>query len=336
MDWCKNMEVKIYTYEYTSGIGEYIESFVKQKRNVGFPYNSSARILRMFDEMMKDNFPDLKTITKETIECWISLKPGEHPNGLLRRITPVRQLSKYIKCLDKNCYVVPGHIPNKQIKYEPHIYTKEELMAFFEVTDNLDYSPFSPFKEYIAPVIFRLFFLCGMRHSEALLLKMDDINFDENYLRIKESKSWKERKVYFSDEVKDMLIEYNEIISEQIPDRRYFFPAARGEKPMHASTTLNWFHDICEEAFKNIPLIGTKRVIHSFRHTYATERLNRWVENGTDINVMFPYFSMYMGHSNYIDTDYYLKLVPSFYPEMNKRMSQVNSDILPEVIENEE
>ena len=64
MDWCKNMEVKIYTYEYTSGIGEYIESFVKQKRNVGFPYNSSARILRIFDEMMKDNFPDLKTITK--------------------------------------------------------------------------------------------------------------------------------------------------------------------------------------------------------------------------------------------------------------------------------
>lgn len=336
MDWSEVMEVKIYEYEYVSGIGEYIESFVKQKRNAGYPYNSSARILRHFDKMMLDYFPDLNIITKDTVDCWISLKPDEHPNGLLRRITPVRQLSSYIKCFDDDCYIVPGHIPNKQIKYDPHIYTKEELMAFFKVVDSLGPSVYSPYREYIAPVIFRLFFLCGMRHSEVLNLEMEDVNFDERYLRIKESKSWKERKVYFSDEIRDMLIEYNEIISALKPERRYFFPAVRGEKPISKCSTLNWFHEICDEAFKDIPLIGTKRVIHSFRHAYATERLNRWIEDGVDVNVMYPYFSRYLGHSDYADTDYYIKLVSSFYPEMNKRMSSVNEAILPEVLDDEE
>lgn len=336
MDWSKVMEVKIYEYKYVSGIGEYIQSFVKQKRNAGYPYNSSARILRHFDKMMLDYFPDLKIITKNTVDCWISLKPDEHPNGLLRRITPVRQLSSYIKCFDDDCYIVPGHIPNKQIKYDPHIYTKEELVAFFKVADSLESSVYSPYREYIAPVIFRLFFLCGMRHSEVLNLEIDDVNFDENYLRIKESKSWKERKVYFSDEIRNMLIEYNEIISALKPERRYFFPSIRGEKPIDKSSTLSWFHEICDEAFKDIPLIGTKRVIHSFRHTYATERLNRWIEDGTDVNVMYPYFSRYLGHSDYADTDYYIKLVSSFYPEMNKRMSSVNEAILPEVLDDEE
>ena len=225
------MEVKIYNYPYNSKIKDYITSFVSQKRNAGYPYNSSARILKIFDEMIINNFPNETTITKEMIDFWIAYKPGEHPNGLLRRMTPIRQLSIYIKYFDDNCYVVPGHIPNKQIKYDPHIYTKEELIAFFNVTDNLKPSIYSPYKVYIAPVIFRLFFLCGMRHSEVLHLEMDDINDDYKCLRIKESKSWKERKIYISDELSRMLKEYDEIISELKPNRKFFFPSSAPTEP---------------------------------------------------------------------------------------------------------
>lgn len=35
----------------------------------------------------------------------------------MRRITPVRQLGKYLKGLGYDVYVIPGHIPDKQIKY---------------------------------------------------------------------------------------------------------------------------------------------------------------------------------------------------------------------------
>ena len=330
------MEVKIFNYPYNSKIGEYIVSFVSQKRNAGYPYNSSARILRVFDEMIMENFPDETTITKEMIDFWIAYKPKEHPNGLLRRMTPVRQLSIYIKYFDDNCYVVPGHIPNRPIKYDPHIYTKEEIIAFFNVADNLKPSIYSPYKVYIVPVIFRLFFLCGMRHSEVLRLEMDDIHDDYKCLRIKESKSWKERKIYLSDELSKMLKEYDEIISELKPNRKFFFPSCNCEGPVSKSSVLLWFKEISREAFKDIPLKGTKRVIHSFRHTYATERLTRWIEDDVDVNVMYPYFSRYFGHSDYADTDYYIKLVSSFYPEMNKRMNKVNEEILPEVLDYEE
>ena len=103
------MEVKIYNYSYNSKIKDYITSFVSQKRNAGYPYNSSARILKVFDEMIINNFSNETTITKEMIDFWIAYKPGEHPNGLLRRMTPIRQLSIYIKYFDDSCYVVPGH-----------------------------------------------------------------------------------------------------------------------------------------------------------------------------------------------------------------------------------
>lgn len=206
---------------------------------------------------------------------------------------------------------------------------------FFNVVDNLKPSIYSPYKTYIAPVIFRLFFLCGMRHSEVIRLEKDDIYDDYKCLRIKESKSWKERKIYLSDELSGMLKEYDEIISLLEPNRNFFFPSCICDGPISNTTVSTWFKEISKEAFKDIPLKGSKRVIHSFRHTYATERLTRWIEDDIDVNTMYPYFSRYLGHSDYADTDYYIKLVSSFYPEMNKRMNKVNEEILPEVLDYE-
>ena len=65
------------------------------------------------------------------------------------------------------------------------------------------------------------------------------------------------------------------------------------------------------------------------------DRLNSWVKEGLDVTVLYPYLSEYMGHSNFADTDYYLALVESFYPEIEKRMAEINDNILPEVLNEE-
>ncbi len=324
------MAVKIYEFDYSSGIGEYIASFVKQKRAAGYPYNESARILLNFDNMIAEEFPDTESITKPIIDCWILCNSDIHPNTLLRRMTPIRQLSKYIDGLGIETYIVPGHIPDRQIKYDPHIYTREELIRLFSAIDHLPVSSFSPYRHLIAPVIFRLYYLCGMRLSEAVNLEVSDIDIENGALTIQESKSWKMRRVYISDETRKMIEEYDQIISEILPNRRMFFPAVRGEGPIHPGTIECWFKSIREEAFKDAACAGLKMRIHDLRHTFATERLNRWVEEGVDINIMYPYLSRYLGHSNFYDTDYYLKLAPSFYTEMNKRMKSVNNQVLPE------
>lgn len=331
------MEVKIYNYQYSSLFAPHIENFIRLKRNAGFPYNSSARILRVFDEMIMDKFPDSRYFTKEIVDAWISLKPNEHPNGLLRRMTPIRGLSQYMYKTGIGDYIIPGHIPDHQIKYEAHIYTKDELISFFREADNIPYSSFSPYKCYIIPVIFRLYFLCGLRLSEGIHIKREDINFNTGCITISESKSWKLRKIYVSQELLAMLREYDEIIDNKMPDRRCFFPTFNGDSFIAKCTIGNWFHEIEKIAFKDIPLVGNKRTTHCFRHTFATERINRWIEDEeVNINVMYPYLSQYMGHCHFEDTDYYLKLVASFYPEINKRMAEVNSNVLPEVDEYEE
>jgi integrase len=315
---------------FKSLFGDRINDFICQKRAVGYPYQSSARILRHFDLLAAEKFPDELTVTKEICSAWLRHKPGEHPNGLLRRITPIRQLSKYLRGLGYDAYVIPGHIPNKQIKYEAHIYTSAELKAFFAAVDRCRPSRYSPTGRYVIPVIFRLLYCCGLRSSEARLLMREDVNLETGKIIIRESKGRKARIVCMSDDLRELCVEYDSIIEVIIAGRKVFFPNRAGE--CYSKGAIDkWFHGFWDACPESNMIAGNPARVHDFRHSYAVHRLNQWVRDGQDINALYPYLSEYMGHSNYADTDYYLSLVEEFYPEMEQRLSSLNDGILPEV-----
>lgn len=317
-------------YVYKSRIGKHIADFISQKRASGYPYLSSARILLQLDKLIFSGFPEETMLTRKICDAWIHLKPGEHPNGLSRRITPVRQLGKYLKGLGYNTYVIPGHIPDRQIKYEAHIYTEPELKAFFAAINRCPPSPFSPTRRFIIPVIFRLLYCCGLRLSEARLLNRNDIDLESGKIFIRESKGWKARIVFLSQDLLTVCQEYDSIMDTLLPKRQYFFPK-KDDSYFSRTTIEHWFHEFWDGLPESKLLTGNPARVHDFRHGFAVHRLNQWVREGQDINSLYPYLSEYMGHSSYGDTDYYLSLVEEFYPEMEQLLLSVNQDILPEV-----
>ncbi|MBN1550932.1 tyrosine-type recombinase/integrase [bacterium] len=322
-------------FEYKSQLGKHIEEFISQKRASGYPYQTSARILFHLDKFALEEFPEESMLTQKICNAWIHIKPGEHPNGLLRRITPIRQLGKYMKGLGYNAYVIPGHIPDRQIKYEAHVYTDTELKAFFAAIDCCPSSPFSPTRSFVIPVIFRLLYCCGLRQSEARLLDRNDIDLESGKIIIRESKGWKARIVYLSQDLLSVCREYDSIMDSLLPKRNVFFPN-KDDNSFSGATIERWFHEFWDGLPESKLVTGNPARVHDFRHGYAVHRLNQWVREGQDINSLYPYLSEYMGHSNYADTDYYLSLVEEFYPEMEHLLLSVNNDVLPEVYYEEE
>lgn len=315
---------------FRSKLGPDLEAFLVQKRAAGYPYVHSASVLGELDSMVIKEFPESGILSKEICTAWIEKCSKLHQNTLLRKITPVRQFGKYIAGMGKPAYIIPGGIPHKQIHYDAHIFTEIELKSFFASIDQCRKSPFSPYRCYVIPVIFRLLFTCGLRSSEARLLSAADVDLSTGKIMVKKTKGWEARIIYASLEMLDLLRRYDGIIRRHLPGREAFFPNRRGD--YYSDSVLDaWFHEFWDPLPEAAVTKGNKPRVHDLRHSYCVYRLNQWVRENADLNALYPYLSEFVGHSNFADTDYYLTLSESFYPELQARMRGINNAILPEV-----
>lgn len=315
--------------KFSSSLSEYLYLFVEQKQAAGFLYVSNIGKLRMFDEMVSEKYPDARTVTKEIFKSWADLR-SIYPRTILNDVNVIRQFSKYLNSIGIEAYIVPDKTFKIPPRYEPHIFTDEEKIDFFRAVDHCTWNKCSPTKCYVAPMIFRLLYCCGLRASEAVMLSRADVDLETGRVVIRASKRWRERIIYVSRDLLANLKEYDTLISELIPNRVAFFPNRKGMF-FAASILDKWFHDFWDSLPAASRIIGNTPRVHDWRHTFFTDRLNSWTCEGADINALSMYLSEYGGHSHYAADDYYQHLTTSFYPEMEKRMSQSNRNILPEV-----
>jgi integrase len=314
---------------YKSSLREHISRFISLKQLLGHPYDANARILKDFDAVVFERFPGADTVSKAISDVWIEVR-ASHPKSLEHNVSAVRQFTKYLNGIGIPAYITPKGYINNRVKYEPHIYTLMERIAFFNAIDQCPFRRVSPTKHFIVPIVFRLLFCCGLRASEVMMLKRTDVDLISGKIFIRESKGWTARIIYISDDLLENLTEYDKIIEAMLPGRIPFFPNRKGS--FYSSNILDkWFHEFWDDLPVAQLVTGNSPRVHDWRHTMITERLNRWVVEDRNVNALYVYLSEYVGHSSYASTDYYLHLVASFYPEMKKRLSPMDRDILPEV-----
>jgi integrase len=306
-----------------------IEGLIEQKKSIGYPYDSSAQILKAFSVFCMNNYPNETILTKEIAMHWAERRQDENVNGLVRRITPVRQLAKYMNGIGIDAYIIPQGIPGKQTRYVPHIFTDQELWAFFAEIDQCAVSPYSPARHLVIPVFFRVLYCCGLRLSEARLLKVEDVDLETGKLTIRQSKGNKDRNVMLSEEVLNLCRIYHAKVSRIFPDRVGFFPNQCREF-YNDNVVDRWFHLFWDKTgITNIS--GNPPRVRDFRHTFAVKRLNLWVQEGKDLNAYLPYLSMYLGHAHLTETDYYLHFVPEFFPLFKEKTREKCAHLIPEV-----
>jgi integrase/recombinase XerD len=307
----------------------YIEGLIEQKRSLGCPYEESARILRTFEAFCQKHYPAETRLTHKLVMQWAEKREDEQVSGLERRLSPVRQLAKYMNRLGQEAYVIPPGLPGKRIRYVPHIFTDPELQAFFAEIDRCSVDPRRPARHLVIPVFFRLLYGCGLRLSEARQLQVDDVDLTTGKLVIRQSKGHKDRTVMMSEEVLNLCRVYQTKVSRLSADRLAFFPNPEGQ-PYSCGLIDSWFHQFWDKTgFAHGS--GNPPRVHDFRHTFAVKRLNLWVQEGKDLNACLPYLSQYLGHAHLIATDYYLHLVPEFFPVVKEKSRAYGANLIPKV-----
>ncbi len=314
---------------FTSRFQETLDTFLDQKQAVGFPYQSGTYILRAFDRFCATHCPDADTLTRDVVLAWAARRPGEHVNTLARRVTPLRQFAQYLNGQGIPAYVLPAGLPGRQVRYVPHIYTPAELTAFFQAADLLPDDPHSPMRHWVVPVLFRVLYCCGLRASEATQLTVDDVDLVTGTLHIRAGKGHKDRCVPLAPDVWALCQVYDAQVRARCPDRVAFFPNPRGEP--YGRHFLDYsFHAVWARAGLGV-VPGNPPRVHDFRHSFAVHRLNAWVRDHREVAALLPYLTMYLGHAHLAATDYYLHLVPEFFPVVTAVSAPRHGALIPAV-----
>src|SRR5712671_934369 len=170
-----------------------ITALVTQKRATGYEYDTEERVLARFAAFSGSQFPGLEAPTRASVEAWITSarERGVKPATLQGLAAPVRELARWLGRRGVPAYVLPAGALPRPSRYVPHIYTDPELAALFAQTDRCRYCAEVPLRHLIMPVLFRTIYACGLRASEARLLRAGDVDTGAGVLHIRDAKGGK-------------------------------------------------------------------------------------------------------------------------------------------------
>lgn len=314
---------------YNSIYGLHIKQFLELKRTLGFKFGSGAFYLSKIDLFAQERSETSLGITKEFADQWCQKRANEKENSRYSRIGFLVQLSSYMRDLGIPSYI-PKLPPFPQSTFIPYIYSKTEIDALFIACDELRLRIMNAQTSlFCMPALLRLLYCTGLRIGEALVLKNEDVNLDDNYLQVRDSKNGKERIIPISDSLASVFKEYV-WHREKLPfiqkASEYFFVRADG---MRCGQSVNgWFKKCLDSAGISHGATQSPR-IHDLRHTFAVTSLANMAESGIDLYVSLPILSNYLGHQSLQATNHYVRLTASMYPDLIRQVDTVCLDVFP-------
>ena len=312
------------------GLAAAIAALVAEKRAVGYKYDAEERILARFEAFCQQEFPGPGTVTRESVEAWITAgrERGVRPATLQGLAAPVRELARWLARRGIAAYVLPPRALPRPARYVPHIYTDRELADLFAATDRCHYSSEVPFRHLVMPVLFRTAYACGLRISEARLLRTGDVDTAAGVLQVRDAKGGKDRQVPVSGPLRERLAGYQARMAGQ-PGWDWFFPGSRPGEPMTLANVYKNFRRFLWQARISHGGRGHGPRVHDLRHTFAVNNLRAWFAAGGDVNALLPVLQAYLGHCEIGDTAYYLRLTAESYPHIAARVQAEYGGIVP-------
>jgi integrase len=283
-------------------LAELVESYLAVRRTTGFDLKAQANTLKSFAA-----FSDAKGqhhVSAETAIEWA----GSAPSLLRRayRLGDVIRFARYIRAEDQRHQIPPAVFGSeKHHRPVPFIFSTLDLQRLLQATSEL--SGRDSFRAHTYRTFFGLLACTGLRVSEALRLRFDDITSDG--LVIRRSKFQKSRLIPLHETAQRALEQYLQIRRPYAPVENHVF-VSLARKPILINAAEVTFRTVVQK-------IGLPRgpglprpTLHSLRHTFAVRALENCPDGRDHITKHMLALSTYLGHSEVAYTYWYLEATP--------------------------
>lgn len=312
--------------EFKSNLKDRINDFISFKRSIGKKYSNILYYVRFVDEANL-KIGNYDYLTKEVLEEAVNSAVSKCKSLDRNFYSYFRELSKYLNTIDGKSYILGDNYKSKMYHANIYLFSNEEIRKFFTTLDRMTEES-GKLTMYIIQAVFYVMYFCGIRCVEARMLKTEDVNIDEMYFIIRNSKNHNDRKLFITDEVIKVLKSLDGRLSMIIPDRTYFFSIYVNGYLSSQFISTN-FRKVWTSAGMSMNVTPRPRA-YDFRHHFACANIMKWMNEGKDVHAMLPYLMTYMGHSSLESTYYYIHLIPEFFSKYNE-LSSISNELLPEV-----
>lgn len=289
---------------------EAVQRYLEERRRLGFALIAPATELKRFARFA-DSRGHEGPITQELQIAWAR----EHVRRTsavtaARRLEIARPFVAYYRQFEVACEIPPaGVLGRGHRRLTPHIYTDEEIQALLDAAGGL--TPRGGMRPLMYCTLFGLIIAAGLRLSEALQLKVCDVDLDEATVTVRQTKFHKSRCLPIAASVVQALVQYRDRRNRHAdPGAAAPFFASHNGGILPKRTVENVFARMRPSLQWQARGDHAHPRIQDLRHTFAVRRVQRWREAGVSVEHGMFWLCTYLGHAKISDTYWYLTGVP--------------------------
>jgi integrase len=279
-----------------------IDAYLALRRAVGFRLKTEEQLLHEFARWAAERGDT--HVRTQTVTEWAAAARSTWQRE--RRLRVVAGFARHARAEDPRHEVplifVFGRRP---VRPRPHLYSPEELRRLLAAASQLP--AIWPLRPQVFTTLFGLLASSGLRVSEALALRFDDVTSDG--LIIRKTKFNKNRLVPLHATTAAALGRYLELRRRASRVSDYVFVSPKGGRLPFPTVHTTFLQLMRHAGLRSGPGTPGPR-IHDMRHTLAVRALEACPNGGSPVGSRMRALSTYLGHRNLADTCWYLHATP--------------------------
>ncbi len=293
-----------------------VQDYLGMRRALGYKLHQAGKLLPDFISFLERQGASYITIPLAL--QWTQQNPAARPAEWARRLTCVRGFARHWSATDPRTQIPPwGLLPHRPARARPYLYADEEIRLLLEAARRL-----GGLRGLTYHCLFGLLAVTGVRISEALHLRSEDVDWSEGVLMVRGTKFGKTRLVPVHPSTQQILCKYAERrdrdFARQLDD---FFVSRRGNR-LDGAQVRRTFYALSRQIGLRGPRDSHGPRLHDFRHRFAVRTLVEWYRSGQDAERRLPILSTYLGHVHVSDTYWYLSTCPELMGLAVKRLEE--------------